>query len=48
MAFGNDMHLRTLIGEDFAYFNIGYDNTFLIYSEKEWKKFTSQLESVQM
>jgi len=48
LTFWNDMYLRTLKGEDFSDFDIDNDTTFLIYTEKEWKKVASKLDSVQM
>lgn len=48
LIFWNDMYLRSLKGEDFSDFDIDNDSTFLIYTVKEWKKITSNLDSIQM
>lgn len=48
LTFWNDMYLRALKGEDFSDFDIDNETTFLIYTEKDWKKVATKLDSVQI
>ncbi|MEO0899244.1 MAG: DinB family protein [Bacteroidota bacterium] len=47
ITFWNELHLREFNGNDFSGFDIQNDSTFVIYSEKDWKRLTTKLDSVQ-
>lgn len=47
LTFWNEMFLKDINGEDFSDFDMDNEITFKIYSEKEWKKAITKLDSVQ-